>query len=525
MTSRIRFRMFVCTSLCLLTGFAALLWSETRQAKGAIADDAAQAAQQPAAGGNKMEPTTSAERLAKGLTRKIDLSTAMNVNLPEAQDLKTASFTTPDGKTGWVLRLPGRRPIATPAYADGMLFVGGGYGSHEFYSVDADTGKIIWKTQTSDDGPPAAVVSDGMVAFNTESCTLVIVSERTGRVIWQEWLGDPLMSQPAIDKGVLYMAHPAAMGRPTKPTEFHPSLATPGGSHRLLAAELRTGRHIWEQEIAGDVITAPVISDGTVYFTTFGGTSYALNATDGSVVWVKANAATSAPVVAKGQLYETRKAQAGQDTVEGLARVDAKKGQARDKELIAQSKADYLKAGNGGGVALSADKLAALDTSVGFSGVPAAANMKVANAGMGINSVAGAWAYQGSKAAISKGQILNAQGNYINSVRASDGKQSWQAKIVGASAAGGQVFSPPAVGRDDLYLVGAAGYLVSVRQRDGGVGFSYAMKAPMAFQPALAKGNVYAGTSDGRLICLKTGDKDADGWYAWGGDAQHNKIQ
>ena len=51
------------------------------------------------------------------------------------------------------------------------------------------------------------------------------------------------------------------------------------------------------------------------------------------------------------------------------------------------------------------------------------------------------------------------------------------------------------------------------------------MKAPITFQPALAKGNVYAGTSDGRLICLKTGNDDADGWYAWGGNAQHNKIQ
>jgi hypothetical protein len=140
--------------------------------------------------------------------------------------------------------------------------------------------------------------------------------------------------------------------------------------------------------------------------------------------------------------------------------------------------------------------------------------------------VAGAWAYQGSRAAVSKGQILNAQGNYINSVRASDGKQSWQAEVVGNHAApGGQVFSPPAVGHDYLYLAGAAGYLVSVRQSDGGVGFSYALKAPIAFQPALAKGNVYAGTSDGRLICLKTGNKDADGWYAWGGNAQHNKIQ
>ena len=275
-----------------------------------------------------------------------------------------------------------------------------------------------------------------------------------------------------------------------------------------------------------DVITAPVISDGTVYFTTFGGTSYALNAADGSLVWVKANAATSAPVVSNGQLYETRKGQAGKETVEGLARVDAKKGEAHDRELLAASAADYLKAGNGGGVGLATPKVKELDSSVGFAVAPGSANLMVANDAVGVNSVVGAWAYQGSHAALSKGQILNAQGKYINSVRASDGKQSWQREVVnGRSAAGGQVFSPPAVGRDYLYLAGAAGYLLSVRQSDGGVGFSYAMNAPIAFQPALAKGNVYAGTSDGRLICLKTGNKDADGWYAWGGNAQHNKVQ
>src|SRR5215472_4959388 len=295
-------------------------------------------------------PTKVTDGPAKNTAQRIDLSKALNVDLPSpTRDLQAAAFSTADGKSGWVLRIPGGRPIATPAYADGMLFVGGGYGSHEFYAVDADTGKIIWKIQTGDDGPTAAVVADGMVAFNTESCTLVIVDERRGRVIWQEWLGDPLMSQPAIDKGVLYMGHPAATGRPPKSAQFHPRPATPGASHRLLAAELSTGHHIWEQEIAGDVITAPVISDGTVYFTTFGGTSYALNAADGSVVWVKANAATSAPVVANGQLYETRKMQAGKKIEEGLARVDAKKGEARDKELIAKSNADYLQAGSGGG--------------------------------------------------------------------------------------------------------------------------------------------------------------------------------
>jgi len=511
MSSPTGWMLSACASVTLLLGVSAALTPEARQEVKSATKAANKAADGP----------------AKPTAQRIDLSKAMNVNLPApGRDLEAVSFGTPDGKTGWVLRLPGGRPIATPAYADGMLFVGGGYGSHEFYAVDSETGRIIWKIQTGDDGPTAAVVADGFVAFNTESCTLVVVDERRGRVIWQEWLGDPLMSQPAIDKGILYMAHPAATGRPQKPAEFHPRPASPGGSHRLLAADLSTGRHIWEQEISGDVITAPVISDGTVYFTTFDGTSYALNAADGSVVWVKANAATSAPVIAGGQLYETRKTLSGKDTIEGLARVDAKQGNARDKELIAKSKAEYLDKGKGGGVALSAQAMTSLDASVGFSTAPAPAKLAQANEAVGVNTVAGAWAYQGSRAAVSKGQILNAQGNYINSVRAADGKQTWQAEVVGTHAApGGQVFSPPAVGRDSLYLAGAAGYLVSVRQSDGGVNFSYAMKAPIAFQPALAKGNVYAGTSDGRLICLKTGNKDADGWYAWGGNAQHNKIQ
>jgi len=251
-----------------------------------------------------------------------------------------------------------------------------------------------------------------------------------------------------------------------------------------------------------------------------------LNAVDGSVIWVKANAGTSAPVVSGGLLYETRKVQAGKETREGLARVDTKQGKDRDKELLAAGNADYLEKGKGGGVALSAPKLSALDASVGFSAAPASAQLKGASANVGVDSVVGAWAYQGSRAALSKGQILNAQGNNINSVRASDGKQAWRAEVVGAShGPSSQLFSPPSVGRDYMYLAGAGGNLLAVRQSDGSVGFSYALHAPMTFQPALAKGNVYAGTSDGRLICLKTGNKDADGWYAWGGNAQHNKVQ
>src|SRR5260370_29711400 len=66
--------------------------------------------------------------------------------------------------------------------------------------------------KTTVDAPTAAVVEAGYVAFNTESCTLIVVDEKTGKVIWQEWLGDPLMSQPAISKGRLFIAYPPGQG-------------------------------------------------------------------------------------------------------------------------------------------------------------------------------------------------------------------------------------------------------------------------------------------------------------------------
>src|SRR5262245_12082033 len=82
----------------------------------------------------------------KPIQVQIDLDKAVLCSLPSAKaDLLPTAFKTPDGKEGWVVRIPGNLPIATPAYADGKLFVGGGYGSHEFYAFDAQTGEKVWQ--------------------------------------------------------------------------------------------------------------------------------------------------------------------------------------------------------------------------------------------------------------------------------------------------------------------------------------------------------------------------------------------
>jgi Ca-activated chloride channel homolog len=478
---------------------------------------------------------------------RIDLSKAVTVSLPKTgDDMRPASFKTADGREGWVVRIPGGRPLATPAYSKGRLFVGGGYGSHEFYAFDAKTGKMVWKTNTGDDGPTAAVVEDGLVAFNTESCTLVVVDEQTGKMVWQEWLGDPLMSQPAVSKGRLYMAYPkggrghamqqnmtnhagqsAAMSHAPKPVVPSAQKKEDGqeaGSHRLLCTDLKTGKHIWERAISGDVISAPVVSDGKVYATTFDGTSYSFDAATGELVWRKENAGTSAPVVVANEVVITQKEERDGKAYEAVHRLDARRGVATGREPLARGEAGYLDKDKGGGVAIKQEAQASLDSSVGFGSAPAAAQLHKANEHLGVKTVVGGWAYQGSRAAYSKGRMLNAQGRYLNSINASDGRFAWRAEVSGGGLAeDAQVFSPPALGEEFMYLSSALGHLMSVGQGDGRVGFMYHFAEPMVFQPALAEGGVYVGTSNGLLICLKTGSTDADGWYAWGGNGEHNK--
>ncbi|MFL6257095.1 MAG: PQQ-binding-like beta-propeller repeat protein [Pyrinomonadaceae bacterium] len=469
---------------------------------------------------------------------KIDLGKSIKVSLPaETRELKPANFRTPDGKTGWVVRIPGGLPLATPAYANGRVFVGGGYGSNEFYAFDARTGRLVWKTQTGDDGPTAAVVEGNRVAFNTESCTLVVVSAQTGKVLWQEWLGDPLMSQPAVSKGRLYMAYPSgggggedssphkhALPPSKKKVQQQDSEEEQQASHRLLCADLRTGRHLWERAISSDVISAPVVADGKVYATTFDGTSYSFDAVTGKLIWKKENAGTSAPLIVAGEVVVTQKEESDGKAYESVQRLDARRGVAMTQSPLARSEAGYLGKDKGGGVAIKKEAQASLDSSVGFGSAPEDAQLNKANEHLGVKTVVGGWAYQGSRAAYSKGRMLNAQGRYLNSVGVDDGRSDWRAEVTGGGhSADEQVFSPPALGEDFLYLSSSLGHLLSVGQKDGRIGFMYHFGEPMVFQPALAGGNVYVGTSNGLLICLKTGSLDADGWYAWGGNGEHNK--
>jgi outer membrane protein assembly factor BamB len=294
----------------------------------------------------------------------------------------------------------------------------------------------------------------------------------------------------------------------------------------LLCAELKTGRHLWEQDISGDVISAPIIEGNQVFLTCFNGTSFCMAADTGAMAWKKEHAGTSAPVIADGQVVITQKKTQNGHSSEGIRRLEVAKGEYKDTQALAESKAEYLTPGAVGNSGIAPLQAKALDSSVGFASAPESAQLAGAAANANVSSVAQAWSFQGSKAAYANGQFLNAQGNAINCLSATNGQTRWRGLATGRDIGNDtQIFAPPALGKKNMYLCSVQGHLLSVSQDDGKVGFLYAMKQPMAFQPALNGGNMYAGTSNGLLICLETGDPDADAWTAWGGNAQHNKTQ
>jgi outer membrane protein assembly factor BamB len=203
---------------------------------------------------------------------------------------KPQPFTTEGGRKGWRLKIPGDRPLATPTVVDGVLYVGGGFGSFEFYALNARTGERVWTFQTGDDGPTAAVVDGGCVAYNTESCILYVHDAKTGRELWHKWLGDPLMSQPAIGNGHVFMVYPAK-----------------DGHHRLAGFDLKSGEEIWSQVVDGDLISAPVFAGRDVVAVTVAGTLYRFDSESGKPGWSKELRITSAPRVRGDTIYVSQR--------------------------------------------------------------------------------------------------------------------------------------------------------------------------------------------------------------------------
>ena len=432
---------------------------------------------------------------------------------------KPVPFRSADGRiSGWKISIPGNRPLASPAIAEGKLFVGGGFGSHEFYAFDANTGDHLWTYHTADDGPTAAAVEDGRIAFNTESCELEVITT-DGKPLWKKWLGDPLMSMPAIAGGMVYMAYPDSKA---------------DHKYYLAAFDIKTGRQAWKAPLANEVITAPVIDADRVYTATIDGSMLAVNRTDGRVMWQETRNATSAPAVWKDQVYfsrgEEQKTQSGgkpaiQKTELLAARLIGAPASAPVDMIETRQKADYLDYTKNERSSMLT-KQVQMDASVGFATSKGAALMAPAQRNLGKATVNGIWAHQGSKPFVDQGRLYSSMGDNARSVDPATGKVIWSRKLrAGRSESDlDALLTPPAIVNGKLFIASASGEVYALAEKSGDVLWTVKIGEPVSFQPTVANGHVYVATDGGTLYCLNTGDARDHGWLMWGANGAHNGM-
>lgn len=436
---------------------------------------------------------------------------------------------------GFTVQLPSGAPVATPAVHRGKVYVSGGFHSKEYYCFKADTGEVVWAINLDDDGPSSAACEDGVIIFNTESCTIFAVDAETGRMLWSYWLGDPLMSTPTVSNGRVYTSYPAggaALMQQAVPNQA-PIQQAPGAgkqrppaSHALACFELKTGKILWQKWIDSDVMSAPVAVDKELYATTFAGTVYRFDQATGKIMSAKRSRATSAPVVVGGKVFYTQRADDGRSgqAEESMVGLDRKSG--KQKYEVNRKVADYLDQKVQGASELMEQGMA-LDAANGFAGgAPASANAQAALANIGQTNVSTLQAFQGSRVLAFGDRNFNCMGDEVFCTDPATGKTVWKFKLEGdLKKLGGFLAAPPVAAGDQVFLGTLRGEVLQIDPASGKVVKTYQTGSPIRYQPVVDGGRIYVGTQDGRLVCVDTGKKEFTGWSMWGGNAARTGIQ
>jgi len=404
------------------------------------------------------------------------------------------------GLRGWTQQMPGNRDVVTPCVAEGRVLLGGGFGSYAFYAFDARSGDLLWARRTRDDGPTSAICAEGFVVFNTESCTVCVLRADTGAHVWEKWLGDPLLAQPAVGEGLVFMVWPSE------------------GEHFMSAYRLASGREVWRSQLEADVISAPVFCEGRVYATTFDGNVHCWDGHDGSHEWALRMRATSAPWIWKGEVFVSHWDEASPAgahvPLETLGSTDGswyrKRGDSKH--------ASYLRSRRGtpmGHADLEKDQ------SVGFGNAPSSAKLHHAESLTGSTTVSRAWSFQGSRPCVWNDRVYSVVGDELTASCLYSGREFWSVNAR-FDDEGERGITPPVVTNGRVYAGTRDGRICSWDAESGEARWKANIGHPVLWQPVVAAGRVFAGCQGGRLVALSTEDPSDDGWPMWGGGPGHN---
>lgn len=177
-----------------------------------------------------------------------------------------------------------------------LVFVTTGFG--EIFALNAANGKTVWSRNVTAPMRSAPTVNAGRVFVVTVTNKLYALDAEDGRVLWnhsgiEEATGILGGASPAVDSGVVVV---------------------PYSSGELFALRIENGQELWSDSLAGQRRTRgttslsairgrPVIDRGVVYAASFGGVTAAINLRTGRRIWDKEIASIESPWIAGDYLY------------------------------------------------------------------------------------------------------------------------------------------------------------------------------------------------------------------------------
>jgi outer membrane protein assembly factor BamB len=378
---------------------------------------------------------------------------------------------------GFNFNFDSKTPITTPTLAGNDMYMSGGSYSPEFYSFNSSTGALNWAVTLSENGASSAVVSESIVLVITESCTLYAINRKTGELIWSMWLGPYLYSTPTVHQGKVLATYPTELGNSRNVDR----------AFALLSIDLETGKIDWQQWTDAEVMGAPVGAADKIYMTSLAGTLYQFNAADGKLVRRSAINATSPPTIVGDDLYIAQQRTHDGSDGEIMAKYSAKSG-----ELVSRF------------------------VNLTTTGEVLARNQELRFDGM-MN-------YNGMRATHCNGLNYSVLDNTLYCY-AENGRIHWEKTLPRPhEETGGPIACAPVIAMGKVVVTTKAGEICLFDAVEGTALKSLEVGKPMWTQPALNNGVVYAGTTDGALVCIKTGDRSYTGWTTWGYDASHNPV-
>ena len=180
---------------------------------------------------------------------------------------------------------------STPVTDGKSLYIGDDVGV--MYALDAKTGKTRWTFDTGMRIVGSPAVSEGVVVFGSANYTIYGLHAKTGKELWHITTNQAVMGAATIHEGIAYIG---------------------GGDGRMFAIDIHTGKVSWSfDQLTNYVLTRPLVYNDKLYFGCWDTHFYALNLTDGSLVWKwnngkgnpKLSPASVWPVAANGRVFIT----------------------------------------------------------------------------------------------------------------------------------------------------------------------------------------------------------------------------